>query len=688
MDVRQPAAELASMLSMRGFEVASVDPVPPDDAVIDFEITANRPDCLSVVGLAREAATAYRLPLRLPWDPAGRPVSTARPIPEPSASQVAAEGLEVAIDDPDLCPRYAAAVAEVTIGPSPEWLAARLLAAGVRPISNVVDVTNYVLIEMGHPMHAFDLDRLGGRQLRARRARVGERLRTLDGEARVLDPEMLVIADATTPQAVAGVMGGAMSEVSETTRRIAFESAYFKPASVRRTSKRLGLKSEASSRFERGTDINAPVVALERACELLEQIGAGRRVGPIIDCYPAPRGPLEISLRRARIARLLGAAVDDSEVEAVFAGLGFEMTPVADGWRVRVPTMRVDLAREADLLEEIARHHGYDLVSPTFPAMRAIAPRPDPRMARTRLLRHVLTGAGCSEAISYTFIETKAAAPFVATTSAGDGRHASPDLVALAYPLSEKYAVLRPSLLPGLVSAVGHNRRHDHPDVRLFEVGACFRPDGEQRRLAVACSGAAADVHWAGGARSIDFFDVKGIVERVGEALRLPLRFTETTRPYLVPGRTALVSCGDVEVGVLGQFLPSLAQQLDVTGTTDIDVAELDLEALFGLVPNDDVQAQPLPRFPSVVRDISIVVDDALRAERVRETVRAAAPPTLVSIVEFDRYKGKGIPEGAYSLSLRLTFRSAERTLVDAEVQQAMDAVMAALVREHKAVQR
>ncbi len=675
-DLRQPVAEVASRLSMCGFEVAGIEA----DEVIDFEITANRPDCLSVAGLAREAATAFGVPLRLPWaDGSDRPApggTTAAPTP----SRIDGERISVSIEAPDLCPRYAAAVAEVTIGPSPDWLAARLTAAGVRPISNVVDVTNYVLLEIGHPLHAFDLERLDGRRLCARRARPGERIRTLDGEVRALDPEMLVIADGSTAQAVAGVMGGAASEVWSGTRIIALESAYFTPTSVRRTSKRLGLKSEASTRFERGTDINVPVVALERARALFEQIGAGRLIGAPVDVYPAPRGPVDLTLRRERIAWLLGVAVDDAEVVRVFTGLGFAVTEVPGGWRVSVPTRRVDILREADLIEEVARHFGYDRVPSHFPPLRAAAPRPDPRMARKTLLRHVLTAAGFSEAVSYTFIDPADAAPFAEAIEAP---------VPLAYPLSEKFAVLRPSLLPGLVEGVAHNRRHQMRDVRLFEVGARFSAsEGEGHRVAFALTGAGVPDDWSGGTRPADFFDAVGMVERLGEALGLSLRFSESNAPCLVPGRAAVVAVGETTVGIVGLLVPSESERRGLPAGDEVFVAELDLDALDRLAPTADTQVRALPRFPWIVRDISVVVDEKLRSEQVRETIQRVAPETLVGLREFDRYTGQGIPEGRYSLSLRLTFRASDRTLTDTDVQEAMGRIMAALVREHQAVQR
>ncbi len=401
VDVQASPEEIAATLGLRGFEVASIEPLGGGDAVIDFEVTANRPDCLSVLGLAREVATALDLPLALPSYEPGAKVGLVRATTGEHAR------LKVTIEDAELCPRYAAAIADVTIGPSPSWMVARLQAAGVRPISSIVDITNYVLLELGHPMHAFDLATLAGGELRIRRAKPGERITTLDGTERKLEPDMLVIADANRAQAVAGVMGGAASEVSSATRAVAIESAYFKPASVRRTSKRLGLKTEASSRFERGADIGAPVVALERAMALMQQIGAGRTDGAIVDRYPQPRDGVTIHLRRGRIARLLGATVGDGETVRILSALGLAVTPAADGWDVVAPTFRVDLVREADLIEEVGRHYGFDRLAPSFPALTVPAPAPDPRIPRDQLVRRVLTAAGLSEAVTFGFIEAQ-----------------------------------------------------------------------------------------------------------------------------------------------------------------------------------------------------------------------------------------------------------------------------------------
>jgi phenylalanyl-tRNA synthetase beta chain len=484
VDVPGDGAEVAEALASRGFEVASIETTP--EPVIDFEISANRPDCLSVMGLAREAATAFGLPF-------------ADSLAGPSAAPAQAGDLDVAVEDADLCPRYAVQLFTVKIGPSPDWMSKRLQTAGIRPINTIVDATNYVLLERGHPTHAFDVDRLGGRALRIRRARAGEPIRTLDGAERKLEPDMLVIADASRPQAIGGVMGGADSEVTDKTRLVALESAWFLPASVRRTSKRLGLKTEASARFERGADIHGPLPAIRRVAELLARMQAGEPVGAVIDRYPAPKPPLRLALRRPQIARLLGMDVPSADVERILAGLGFGLTGVRsskgeEGWLVIIPSWRVDVGREVDLIEEAGRHYGFDRLPATFPPLEAVSPPHDPRIGREALVRETLAGAGFAEAVTFTFIEESAAVPFGSngpSTALGTGPSSS--LVPIANPLSESFAVLRPSLIPGLIDAVAHNRRRERRDVRLFEIGSAFSAaDGEMRRVALAWTGTGA----------------------------------------------------------------------------------------------------------------------------------------------------------------------------------------------------
>jgi len=672
VDVPGTPEEIARTMSVRGFAVEGIETLAGEDAVLDFEITANRPDCMSVMGMAREVATAYGLQVR-------RPVVGADKLALSSLKTVEKSDIDVVIERPDLCARYAGAVADVTVGSSPAWMRERLNAAGVRPISNIVDITNYVLIELGHPMHAFDLATIGGAQIRVRTAARGEKLRTLDGQTRELSPEMLVIADAQRAVAVAGVMGGSDTEVTDTTTAIVLESAYFNPLSVRRTSKALGLKTEASMRFERGADPRLAVTAMERACALLEMIGAGRARGTVVDRHPVHAEPTVLRLRREKIQGLLGAAIPDSDVKRILESLGFALRDAASGWDVTVPTRRVDCAREVDLIEEIARHYGFDRLPVTFPALTSAPPPVDPRITGARHLRTVLTAAGFSEAVTFGFIGEAAAAPF-----ATEG-----DLVPIANPLSENFAVLRPSALPGLVDAVSHNRRREQRDVRLFEIGNRFsRSAGERRAVACAWTGVAGGDHWSGGARDVDFFDIKGVALRICEAVRVESQTEPHRETWLVPGRTAAVVSNGTRIGVVGQLAPAIAETHGLPQGEAVYVAELDLDALEEAAGSREVRVEPLPRYPSVTRDVSILLDDTLASADVRKTIRAAAPPTLVRVREFDRYQGKGIPENKVSLSLRLTFRSSDRTLTDSDVQAAMDAVLAALKTEHGAVQR
>jgi phenylalanyl-tRNA synthetase beta chain len=689
--------QVASALALRGFEVASVD--TGSQPVIDFEITANRPDCLSVIGLAREASAAYARPLALPdrtMPPAGPP-----------------QALDVTIDDPELCPRYCAQIFELRSSTTtPAWLRDRLEACGVRSISPVVDVTNYVMLEMGQPTHAFDYAKLAGRGLRIRRAKPGERVRTLDGVDRALDPEMLVIADGDRAQAVAGVMGGAESEIGGATRIMVLESAYFKPSSVRRASKKLALKTEASTRFERGADIEAAPAAIARAAALLQQIGAAQPLGQTIDRYPSRRTPLTLTLRAVRIEAVLGMPVKEAGVPAILEPLGFGVhergqrpaVNVTHGsgvyvppvprlrspavWSVTVPSFRVDVQREIDLVEEIARHDGYVTLPATFPELTAPPPAADARALRDRRLRQLLTGCGLSEAITFAFIEAAAADPFATPNPepqiTDHGPRTPNAIVVVANPLSEKFAVLRPSLLPGLIDAAAHNRRREHRDVRLFETGTRFSPTGETRAVAGVWCGAGVVPHWSGAAHDADFYDVKGVVETICRAFGVDPAFEPAEAPYLVRERSATVGT----LGVVGQIAPAIAEARGFPANEALWGFELDAGALGSAAPGDDLRAESLPRFPSIVRDLSVLVDAALPATSVRGTIRSAAPASLTHVIEFDRYRGKGVPDGRVSLSLRLTFRSPERTLTDADADAAMETVVAALALAHGAVRR
>jgi len=680
VEIDESAEAIGRRLSLRGLALEGLEPAGAD-ALLDFDVTANRPDCMSVAGIAREVAVAFRVPFRAPADRLAALAAGA------AADGVRADApsttIPITIEAPDLCPRYVGAVADVTTGPSPAWMAERLTACGVRPISNVVDITNYVLLELGHPMHAFDYSRLAGPAIVVRRARAGETVTTLDGKPRTLDPDMLVIADAARASAIGGVMGGADSEVSDTTRRIVFEAAWFKPQSVRATSRALGLRTEASMRFERGADLTAPALAMARACELLREMGAGTLAGPFIDAYPRPFTPAPIWLARPRIAGLLGMPVPDADVRRILEALGFEVRPGDGGWHVVPPGWRVDMHRDVDLIEEVGRHHGFEHLPSTFPGVQQAPAPSDPRIARDARARQVAVASGFSEAISFAFIEARHADPFLGASAP----------VALANPLSETFAVMRPSLVPGLVTAVGHNRRHGRRDIQLFEIGTRFSRTGEARAIALAWTGLATPDHWSGARRDADFFDIKGVVEAIGAqfdascTLEVP---AEASVPHhvLVPGRAAEVRRDDTVVGWLGQLQAVVADAHDVPANDVVWVAEIDLDQLAPAGVVATRRAKTLPRYPSAVRDIALLLDESLSAARVRGTIRSHAPDTLVHVVEFDRYQGKGIPDGKVSLALRLTFQSPGRTLTDAEVEGATTHVVELLARECGAVRR
>jgi len=659
-------AEIAARMASCGFAVDSLE-----HDVIDFEVTANRPDALSIYGLAREIATLYDVPLAA-YPPAVSPRNAGARVSTPGP----APNIRVSIDSP-LSARYALAIASVTIGPSPSWVVERLAACGVRSVNNIVDLTNYVMIEMGQPMHAFDANRLAGGEIHVRLAHKGEKLTTLDGESRTLDADMLVIADRDHAAAVAGVMGGRASEVSASTRHIAIESAWFSPASVRATSKRLGLKTEASARFERGADIDAPVRGAERLLDLIEATGAGHRAGGVHDDYPKPVGPRTVTVRKSMAARLLGAAAPDADIERMLSKLGFVLEKTGEGWHARVPSFRVDVHREADVIEEIGRHYGFDRIPSTYPSPSAAPAPSSPRLRASRDLRRVLAGAGLDEAVTFTFLERAAAASFVEDESA---------LVPIANPLSEKFAVLRPSLLAGLVDACGYNQRREQSDVRLFEIGGAFSSvEGERLQLGWALSGTRHE-HWSQPGRPTDYFDGSGIADLAAAVFGVQLRAEPETVSWGVAGQTARLcdrAAAGVPLGVIGQVKPSIVAARG-GGADPIVAGFLWLDRLM-VSGARDRGVEPLPRFPSIVRDLSILVDERLPAETVRVTIRAHAPATLEDVREFDRYRGKGIPEGHVSLSLRLTFRHPERTLTDEEASQAIEAIVAALMREHGA---
>ena len=651
VDAPADVRKLGDDLTAAGLAVDGVES-RGDDAVLDLDVTTNRVDCMNVYGVAREVSVLYGVPLTPPpatFEERGAPASDA---------------WAVDVQAPDLCPRFCGRVLDVRIAPSPEWMRARLEAVGVRSINNVVDLTNYVMIEMGQPTHAFDLAKIPGARLEVRWARAGERVVTLDGQTRDLRPGIGVIAGPAGVLTLAGIMGGGSTEVSDQTRTIALEAAYWDALSTRRGAKALGMHTEASHRFERGADPEAPPSALARIAHLAERIGAGTTRPGLIDRNVRPIPRRTIAFRPARAAAVLGAPVAEPYARRILAGLGFDLAESKDGaFTVQAPTWRSDVTREVDLIEEVGRHQGLNSLPSTVPAARG-AEGLRPAQVRDRRTRDVLAGAGLDEVITYSFVP------------AGGPIAAGP---VLANPLSEDHRVLRTSLVwPGLLAVMRTNLRQSRADLRLFELGRVFAgAEGAERgRLAVLLTGAAGPLHHSERPRPTDFFDLTGVLEVLAARLgvsRLGL-VREGAPDFLHPGQAATVRIGDQAIGYAGALHPDRAAEWEARGP--VFVAEIDTDALPSA---PGVRAQALPRFPAVERDLSVLCDQGASSADVAAIVRAAAGPRLHAAEVTARFDRPPVPPGRVSLTFRLVFQDASRTLTGDEVQAAMDAVAQAL---------
>lgn len=643
-----------------------------DDAVFEFEVYANRPDCLSVVGLAREVAAVTGGELRLP------------PAEVPEGGGEARSLASVAIEAPDLCSRYIARVIRnVRVGPSPSWMQERLRKAGMRPINNVVDITNYVMLELGQPLHAFDYDRLRGRKIVVRRAKDGETLETLDGVVRRLTPDELLICDGEGPVALAGIMGGSDSEVQESTRNILLEAATFAPANVRRSSRRLGLHTEASHRFEKGLDPRLAEWAADRAARLMAELAGGEVARGRVDVHFGLPPEREMEVRPDRINGLLGTELSPAEMKRILKGLGFQVDlgKGAATIRVRVPWFRRDVEGEADVAEEIARIHGYEQIEPTLPTGASVQgklswPLPVLERIRTRLV-----ALGISESLTYSFISPKGYDRLRLPAE-----HPWRRSIPLMNPLSEAQSVMRTTFLPSLLEAVALNQRRHQPDVRLFEIGRVYwaerlplagLPD-EVRTLGLVLTGRV-PAAWGDPARAIDFFDAKGAVDAVLRLLGVEARYERADEPFLHPGRSAVVFAGDERVGWVGEIHPTVAANFDLRGR--VYAAELNLDALASRelpVP----RFVPLPKFPAVERDLALLVPASLASESVAAVIRREGGRLLQRVELFDLYEGKQVPQGYRSLAYTLTFRAEDRTLTDDEVAAVQEQIAKALVAE------
>ena len=638
-----------------------------DDWILEVEVTPNRPDCLSVVGVAREIAALTGAPFRFP----------AIAVKEGDADIVALAAVEV--EDPDLCPRYAARlITGLTVAPSPPWLAQRLRAVGLRPINNLVDVTNYVLWELGHPLHAFDSDTLAQRKVIVRRARPGERLTTLDGQERELAESMLLITDPERAIALAGVMGGANTEVTAETTSVLLESAYFNPASIRRTSKRLGLATEAAYRFERGADIEGLREALDRAAQLMADLGGGTVAKGVLDAYAAPRPHPRIPLRLERIQRVIGICPPREEVVRILQGLGFAVDEAKEPPDIVVPSFRRDVSMEDDLAEEVIRVWGYERIPSTLPGGSLALVRRPAALRRAARVTQALAAAGLSEMITYGFVD-----PERLRLLGWDP--ASPELMTLRNPLSQERSILRPSLVPGLLEVVATNRHRQIPDVRCFEVGRVFRsggPDGlarEEARVGIALTGLRASRAWYAGRDTVDLHDAKGAAEHVLASLGVEeYAVRASASSFLEAGRSGELVVAGEAVGWFGELALGPQEGYDLAGP--VFLAELSLDRL-GALPPRRVRYRALPRFPAVQRDVAFVMPQALSVEEVESEIRQRGGVLLKSVTLFDVYAGKGVESGMRSVAWSLTFQADDRTLTDEEVNALHAAIIEAVTK-------
>jgi phenylalanyl-tRNA synthetase beta chain len=636
-----------------------------DDVVFDLQITPNRPDAMGIVGVARELAAHFGLPLAVPAPDAGPPATELR-------------GATVEVDAPERCPRFVAMVADVTMGESPDWMKRRLVLAGMRPISNVVDVTNYVMLERCRPLHAFDLDRLAGPGIVVRLAKPGEKMETLDGVERELTGDDLLICDGNrVAQGIAGVMGGAAAEVSGATTAILLESAYFEAPGIAKTSKRLGLRSEASARFERGVDPNDVAAGAARAMELLAEVAAGRREAGVIDVYPQPVVPARIVVRTDRVNRLLATALTDAQLGDLLAPLDIGLA----GGIATVPTWRPDIEREIDIVEEVARRVGLQRIARTVPANPEKIGALTPVQRQRRTVADVLVGAGYDEVFTL---------PLLAPQDLARAGVATDALIEVENPLRAEESILRPSLLPGLLRAVAHNAAHGNSDVSLFELGHVFGPPApgatlpvEKLHLAAVRSGRVVRTPYEPD-RDVTVHDVTAVIEALAQELRLAdWKLAAAAVPGFHPVRTARIVVDGNEVGTIGELDADVVDALALTGP--VVAYELDADALLAS-PRDPLTARPVSRYPASAIDLAFVVSDDVAAGAVLRTLREAAGALLETVRLFDEFRSEALGPGKVSLAFALRFRSADRTLTDAEVgalrQQCIDAVVSAFAAE------
>ncbi|WP_349408093.1 phenylalanine--tRNA ligase subunit beta [Pseudalkalibacillus sp. SCS-8] len=631
-----------------------------DDSILELGLTPNRADCLNMMGVAYEAAAVLDRPLRLP---------------KPSLTEMkesASDYISVKIENLEDNPYYGAKVIRnIQVGPSPEWMQNRLIAAGIRPINNVVDITNYVLLEYGQPLHAFDYDRFGSKEILVRRANAGEEIMTLDDEKRKLEEHHLVITNGSEPVAVAGVMGGADSEVSEETKTVLLEAAYFNSSLVRQASKDLGLRSESSTRFEKGIDRNRVYEAANRAAQLLEELAGGEVLEGIVEAGPRYVDCEFVTVSGERANKVLGTSIKNEEINEIFNRLGFSFQTEEDRYHVEVPTRRPDITLEEDLIEEIGRIHGYDRIPTTLPEGTTTPGGLTEAQAKRRLVRRYLEGAGLYQAITYSLTTKEKANRYHGLATEDE-----PSFISVSMPMSEERAVLRRTIVPQLLEVVQYNQNRQINDVAIFEIGSTYLTDeqelknlpNEHQKLAGAFTGLWHAHPWQQEKKPVDFYVVKGVLDGLFAKLGLHERVTyeQAKREGFHPGRTAIIMLDGQQVGVVGQLHPG--DQKD-WGVKETYLFELELDALLAAEVKP-VTYHALPRYPSITRDIALILDQDIHAGNVQAGIKAAGGDLLKQVSIFDLYEGEHMEDGKKSVAYSLTYYNPEKTLTDEDVEK------------------
>ena len=636
-----------------------------NDQVMEFDLTPNRADALSMIGTAYETAALYNMPLKKPETQCE------------TTSEQATDELSISVQNQDKVPYYSARIVKnVQIQPSPEWMQMRLIKAGIRPINNVVDISNYVLLEYGQPLHMFDKDHIGSDQIEVRQAKAEEKMTTLDDQERTLKESDIVITNGDSPIAIAGVMGGDFSEVTENTTNVIIEGAIFDPVSIRHTSRRLNLRSEASSRFEKGIATEFVDEAVDRACYLLQQYASGMVVKDRVAEGDLGQFVTPIEITVEKVNKTIGFDLSREEIEAIFVQLGFETTLEGNTLTVMVPSRRKDITIKEDLIEEIARIYGYDEIPSTLPVFEHVTPGTlNDRQAKTRIVKATLEGAGLSQAINYSLVDKARATDFALQDRS---------TISLLMPMSEAHATLRQSLIPHLIDDVSYNVARSNHHVALYELGRVFfgneedqLPD-EVEYLSGILTGDYAVNTWQSKKEAIDFFVAKGIVERIAEILDIQFEYEAGEITGLHPGRTALVKLNNEIVGFVGELHPQTENDYDLKQTY---VFELNYDKLMS-VSVGYINYQPIPRFPGVSRDIALVINRATPSAQIVNVIKNNGGDILQKTEVFDVYEGEHVAEDEKSIALRLSYLDTKQTLTDDKVNDVHDRILEALQAE------